>query len=214
MNDADRLRNALESARAGRPAEPDLEQDEEYDALGDTAAMEETAGEEEEEAPPGRRPKSSPGVRAIRETDPAPEEAEPDEMFDRLGVDDAAELEIDPEAGSGAVAQKVREIRQAAKSPEGRLVIAVPLGLVGLALIVMAPIWQAQWLIVAAALVGPLSLWLVWRRYQQWLGHKRYSYRLLESLGEDVSDWDASRVYRVSREIKRARRRSRKRRRT
>ena len=37
---------------------------------------------------------------------------------------------------------------------------------------------------------------MVYWRYQVWLGHKRYMYRLLESLGEDVSDFDPRKVYR------------------
>jgi len=206
LSDADRLRQALAGARNDDTSEPldpddasgneaiDFHHDAEYDALGDTAEMAETREEEAVD-----EPKSSPGVTAIRDDDAEPQ-AEPDELFDRLYDRGAptGEFEIDPEAGQGAVAEKVRQLRQAASTPGGKLVTAVPIGLVGISLGITSLVFLETWVLVVAGIFTPLSLWLVWTRYQQWLGHKRYAYRLLESLGEDVSDWDLDKVYRVA----------------
>jgi hypothetical protein len=124
-----------------------------------------------------------------------------EEIFDRpeqLIVGTAAEY--DPEAGRSNVAIKIQAVRQvvrsAAATPFGRLILAIPFGLAGMCLSIMAVTMQDLWVCIAAGVVMPVALILIYARYQAWLGHKRYMYRLLESLGEDVSGFDPRKTYR------------------
>jgi hypothetical protein len=124
-----------------------------------------------------------------------------DDIYDRpeeLAASSVADY--DPEAGRTNVAIKIQAVRQVVRSatstPFGRLMLAIPIALAGLTLTIMALTMQDLWMWIAAAIVTPLGGWLLYVRYQTWLGHKRYMYRLLESLGEDVSDFDNTRAYR------------------
>lgn len=130
------------------------------------------------------------------------------QAFDRLFGHEIVSLdEIDPEAGQLSVAQRVRLARVAARTPGGRLVTATPPLFVGIALGIFAVVHQTTPLIVAAGIVTPITLlwWILC--YRSWLGHKRYGYRLLESLGEDVSDYSASEKYRPPKVRRSSRRR-------
>ncbi len=128
------------------------------------------------------------------------------EVYDRPEkTEDASLKRYDPEAGKMGLAVKIRAVRQQVNTPFGRLVLALVLNLVSACLVIYTvafPIWP---LIVAAAIVVPACGWLLWVRYQQWLGYKRYMYRLLETLGEDVSDWNMEQTYRAPR-VRRAKR--------
>jgi hypothetical protein len=68
--------------------------------------------------------------------------------------------------------------------------------LAGIGLCIAAVTFQNWPWIVAAGIVLPLGGFLMYLRYQAWLGHKRYMYRLLETLGEDVSDFQPHKMYR------------------
>ena len=157
------------------PAAPDP-------ALDDTAADLEIAGER-----PGPRPVFSEPV---------------DDIFDRPDptADAAALTRFDPERGKQNVAIKIRAVTQAVRStittPFGKLLLAIVFGLAGISLTIAALTLRDTAYIVAAIIVAPVGGLLVYWRYQAWLGHKRYMYRLLESLGEDVSDFDPRRIYR------------------
>ncbi len=129
-----------------------------------------------------------------------------DQVYDRpQRTDDASLKRYDPEAGKMGLAVKIRAVRQQVNTPFGRLVLALVLNLAAVCLAIYTfafPVWP---LIAASAIVVPACGWLLWARYQQWLGYKRYMYRLLETLGEDVSDWNMERTYRAPK-VKRARR--------
>src|SRR5207253_11266499 len=125
----------------------------------------------------------------------------------------------DPEAGKGDVAVKLSAAAEAVaeavkgvavgafSTPFGRLILSIFVALAGVALVIAAITIQDRWMIGAAAVVAPLGLLLVYLRYQAWLGHKRYIYRLLESLGEDVSDFHPDQVYRKTKVTSAKRRR-------
>jgi hypothetical protein len=113
---------------------------------------------------------------------------------------DASLHRYDPEAGKTNVAIKVRAVSEAVrntlKSPFGKLLVAIPMFLAGIGLAIAAITFQNWPWIVAAGIVLPLGGFLMYLRYQSWLGHKRYMYRLLETLGEDVSDFQPHKMYR------------------
>jgi hypothetical protein len=130
-------------------------------------------------------------------------------IFDRLtGGEQEPVARYDPEAGRTNVAVKIsaatEAMAQAVKgvassaiyTPFGRLILSTVIALAGISLAIAAVTIQDTWMIVAAALVCPLGLFLVYSRYQAWLGHKRYMYRLLETLGEDVSEFDPGKRFR------------------
>lgn len=145
----------------------------------------------------------------------ADEDVDLNRIYDRPEVAaaaDAASLyRFDPEAGRTSVAVKVKVVTQALRNsvstPFGKLVVVLPVLLLGISLTIAAINLRDMPWIVAAGLVMPVSLALVYWRYQVWLGHKRYMYRLLETLGEDVSDFDPHKIYRKagSRAVKRRR---------
>jgi hypothetical protein len=126
----------------------------------------------------------------------------------------------DPEAGKGDVAVKISAATEAAveavksvatgaiSTPFGRLILSIFVAMAGIALVIAAVTIQEHWMIAGAAVVAPLGLLLVYWRYRAWLGHKRYIYRLLESLGEDVSDFSPDQAYRRTK-VRPARRRRR-----
>ncbi|MEX2219639.1 MAG: hypothetical protein WD749_12870 [Phycisphaerales bacterium] len=133
-------------------------------------------------------------------------------IFDRLGIAEETPLDrYDPEAGRTNVAVKISAATEAVAAavkgvassaittPFGRLVLSIFVCLAGVALTIAAVTIQDTWMIVGASVVGPIGLIVVYWRYQAWLGHKRYMYRLLESLGEDVSDFDPAKRYRRTR---------------
>lgn len=130
-----------------------------------------------------------------------------DAVYDRRGdKDDASLRRVDPEAGHSRITVKLRAVRQSVSTPFGRLVLSFPVALAAITLAIFAAAFPEWPLVAAAGLFVPASGVLVYIRYQQWLGHKRYIYRLLESLGEDVSDWTMDQTYRRTR-VRRARRR-------
>lgn len=118
-----------------------------------------------------------------------------DDIYDRPEqMVTGSTAQYDPEAGRSNVAIKIQAVRQVVRSatstPFGRLILTIPIALVGVTLVILAVTLQERWAIIGAVIVAPLGAWLLYARYQAWLGHKRYMYRLLESLGEDVSDFD------------------------
>lgn len=130
------------------------------------------------------------------------------EVYDRpppQRTEDASLRRFDPEAGKMGLGVRIRAVRQRIDTPFGRFVIAFPLNLAALSLGIYTVAFPNWPLIVASALVIPACGWLLWWRYQQWLGHKRYMYRLLETLGEDVSDWNMDQTFRKPK-VRRARR--------
>lgn len=142
-------------------------------------------------------------------------------IFDRLtgGGEDNPLARYDPEAGRTNVAVKLREATAAVSTavkgavttafltPFGRLLMACAIGLAGIALTIAAITIRDRWIIGAAAVVGPLGALLVYWRYQAWLGHKRYIFRLLETLGEDMSAFDPRLIYRRGGETPKRKRR-------
>ena len=141
------------------------------------------------------RATTSPGRSA--DHDPALED-----IFDKPdAVADASSLtRFDPERGKTSVAIKVRAVTQAVRNtittPFGKLLLAIIFGLAGVTLTIAAVTLRDTPYVIAAILVTPIGALLVYWRYQAWLGHKRYMYRLLETLGEDVSEFDPRRIYR------------------
>lgn len=125
-----------------------------------------------------------------------------EDVLDRVEAssDTSSLTRYDPEAGHTNVAVKIRAateaIRNSVTTPFGKLMSAGVLGLAGLSLAIAAINFQTLPWIIAAAVVAPAGGILVYWRYQAWLGHKRYMYRLLETLGEDVTDFDPRKVYR------------------
>jgi hypothetical protein len=125
-----------------------------------------------------------------------------DEILDRVEAssDTSSLTRYDPEAGHTNVSVKIRAateaIRNSVNTPFGKLMSASVIGLAGLSLAIAAFTLQTMPWIIAAAVVAPVGGLLVYWRYQAWLGHKRYMYRLLETLGEDVTDFDPRKVYR------------------
>lgn len=125
-----------------------------------------------------------------------------DEILDRVEAssDTSSLTRYDPEAGHTNVSVKIRAateaIRNSVSTPFGKLLTAIVVGLAGLSLAIAAITLQTTPWIVAAAIVAPVGGLLVYWRYQAWLGHKRYMYRLLETLGEDVTDFDPRKMYR------------------
>lgn len=125
-------------------------------------------------------------------------------IYDRpeaLSAADVASLSrYDPEADRTSVSVKVRAVTEAVRNsvttPFGKLILTFPVVLLAIALTIVAFTHQEWPFIAAAAVVMPVALLLAYWRYQAWLGHKRYMYRLLESLGEDVSDFDPHKIYR------------------
>ena len=170
---------------AARRASPDTEEDDDIDLLADTVAEEVDLG------------------------DPAPLDEDP--TYDDIYAHDVVALDhTDPEAGRMGVARRVRQVRKAAATPGGRMVTAVPLTLTGITLAIFALTRQTTPFVAAAAIVTPIALVWQYLCFQRWLGAKRYAYRLLESLGEDVSDFTPDQMYRV---IKKQRTRTKRRRR-
>lgn len=133
---------------------------------------------------------------------PKDREVELDSIFDRptSGIETASLSRFDPEAGRGDVAIKIKAVTIAVKNtiatPFGKLILTVPVFLAGVSLTIAAITFKDTPWVVAAAVVMPVGLVLAYWRYQAWLGHKRYMYRLLETLGEDVSEFDAAKVFR------------------
>lgn len=124
------------------------------------------------------------------------------DIFDKPDpIADAASLtRFDPERGKTNVAIKIRAVTEAVRNsiatPFGKLILACFVGLAGVSLTIAAITLKDTPYVIAATVVTPVGALLVYWRYQAWLGHKRYMYRLLESLGEDVSDFDPRRIYR------------------
>jgi hypothetical protein len=126
---------------------------------------------------------------------------EVEDIFDRSEQQSTASAApYDPEAGRTNVAVKIQAasqvVRSAASTPFGKLVLAIPVGLAAITLTILAIVDQTLWICIAAGIVVPIAGWLLYARYQAWLGHKRYMYRLLETLGEDVSDFDSGQTFR------------------
>lgn len=118
--------------------------------------------------------------------------------FDRVHQRETGALGgFDPEAGKMGLGTRIQKVvRASVRSPFGRFIVAIVLGLGGVSLGIVALTFQTVPLFIAAGILTPASLVYLYLRYQQWLGHKRYIFRLLETLGEDVSDFDMNRRYR------------------
>lgn len=155
---------------------------------GETDALAETAADMEAIREPVRAGRGQPDV-------------DLEQVFDRpVERGESSLSRFDPEAGKLSAAAKARHVRQQVSasigSPFGRLIFGIVLGLAGVAVGIMAAIEQTPVLIGIAAVLTPLGLWVLHVRYRAWLGHRRYMYRLLEQLGEDVSGFDARKAYR------------------
>jgi hypothetical protein len=113
---------------------------------------------------------------------------------------DASLTRYDPEAGRTNVSVKIRAVSEAVqntlRTPFGKLLYTIPVFLAGIGLTIAAVTYQTWTWIGPALVVMPLGFVLAYWRYQAWLGSKRYMYRLLETLGEDVSDFDMQKRYR------------------
>ena len=129
-------------------------------------------------------------------------EVELDKILDKPDstADAASMSRFDPEAGKTNVAVKIRAVTEAVKNsfdtPFGKLLLSVVFGMAGVGTTIAAITLQDTPWVVAACILMPVGLLLVYWRYQAWLGHKRYMYRLLETLGEDVTDFDPRHKYR------------------
>jgi hypothetical protein len=126
---------------------------------------------------------------------PSDDEVQLDKILDRpQAVMDASLYRYDPEAGRTNVAVKIKVVSEAVKNtlktPFGKMLFTIPVFLAGVALTIAAVTYRTWAWIGPAALVMPVGFALAYWRYQAWLGSKRYMYRLLESLGEDVTDFD------------------------
>ena len=125
-----------------------------------------------------------------------------DEVFDKPdpAADAASLTRFDPERGKTNVAIKIRAVTEAVRNtittPFGKLMLSIAVALVGVTLTIAAITLKDTPYVIAAIVLTPVGALLVYWRYQSWLGHKRYMYRLLESLGEDVSEFDPRRIYR------------------
>lgn len=83
---------------------------------------------------------------------------------------------------------KVATVRRAVVSTGGQFILGLVAAIVGLGLAVYAAAEQSLPLLIAAGLIAPPCTYYGYRKYRQWLQNKRYLVRLLESLGEDVSN--------------------------
>src|SRR5690606_2622326 len=83
------------------------------------------------------------------------ERVEVDEIFDRPDQVVGSTAQYDPEAGRTNVAIKIQAVRQVVRSatstPFGRLIIALPIGLAGVTLTIVALIMQTLYMTIAAA---------------------------------------------------------------
>ena len=162
-------------------------------------------------AAPRPRPKRDPLGETVAETRPSRFEEGLDlaRILDRAGTSDDNPLSrYDPEAGKTRVAVRFTAATEAVSAavtgavstaihtPFGRLLLSLIVVLGAIVLTIAAATFGEMWMIVAAGLADPLALLLVYWRYQVWLGHKRYLFRLLETLGEDMTDYDPRKVYR------------------
>jgi hypothetical protein len=151
---------------------------------------------------PARASEGLPREAELGETPREPPDAvDMNRVFDRAESKYSGALDrYDPEAGKMGLGTRIRRaVRARAASPFGRFVVAIVLAMAGAALAIVAAVFPEWPLIVSAGIFFPASLAYLYVRYQQWLGHKRYIYRLLETLGEDVSDFDLERRYRAPR---------------
>lgn len=135
---------------------------------------------------------------------PAPADAEVDldRVYDRVSTP-PTNVTIalnDDEAGRSRVGgelKRTQQVRAAVGSAFGRLLQALALTMLAASLAIFAAFDQRWIWIAPAAIALPLTLWLTTRRYHAWLGHRRYMYRLLDTLGEDVSGLEGERRVRV-----------------
>ena len=132
---------------------------------------------------------------------PTEEDVQLDRILDRPQTAlDPSLYRYDPEAGRTNVAVKVKAVTEAVgntlKTPFGKLLYTIPVFLAGVGLSIAAVTYQTWAWVGPAAFVMPLGAALAWWRYQAWLGSKRYMFRLLETLGEDVSDFEMHKRYR------------------
>lgn len=137
----------------------------------------------------------TPAARAPRpssQTSPIDAEVDLDRVYDRVAAQ-PSNVTIalnDDEAGRtrvGGELKRTQQVRAAVGSAFGRLLQALVLTIIAASLAIFAAFDQRWIWIAPAAIALPLTLWLTTRRYHTWLGHRRYMYRLLDTLGEDVS---------------------------
>lgn len=144
----------------------------------------------------------------VEDPDETVADVELEAVLDRPeAVPEALPGAVDPEAGRMDAASPLQTARAAVRTPFGRVLMAIPLALAGVALVIMAVTFQTWPYIAGAAVLAPAGLGLLYVRYQRWLGHKRYMFRLLESLGEDVSGFDVASSDRRVKTKRRAQRR-------
>lgn len=130
----------------------------------------------DEPAPP------SPARRTVFERAAAQPEPAPDPDAD------AYLAGTDPEAHVRNTRERRARIKRQILGAGGQFVLGLVIGLVALALVILALMVQTLQYIVPAAICAPpafIYLGLKWRR---WLGQAPYAYRLLTSLGEDADN--------------------------
>jgi len=114
-----------------------------------------------------------------------------DESFVELGGHDAARIdEIDPELHHHSVRKKRRRAKKVVETKFTQMIVAGVASLVGIAFALLAMTWQSQNIIIAACIICPPAFWITWVRYQKWVASKNAMFRLLQTLGEDVSGID------------------------
>lgn len=98
-------------------------------------------------------------------------------------VEDEDDPGFDPEAGRGAIANKVT-IRGAVLNESGLFVLGAIAALAGLTSVIFAAFMQTRPYIVAALVIAPPTfVWFI-LRWRRWLNRAPYLYRLLSTLGE------------------------------
>lgn len=113
------------------------------------------------------------------------------DSFVELGGHDTARIDqIDPELHHVNVRKKLSRAQKTVNDKFTQLIIAGVASLIGIALALLAITWQTQNIIIAASVVCPPAFFITWSRYNKWVARKNSMYRLLETLGEDVSDLD------------------------
>lgn len=94
----------------------------------------------------------------------------------------------DPEAHYRNTARQRAKIRQQVLSRGGQFIIGLLIGILSIALVILAATIQSRELIIAAGVCAPPGLIFTAIRWRRWLDNAPYAYRLLTSLGEDAGD--------------------------
>ena len=120
-----------------------------------------------------------------------PEPAPPQSPFVPIGEHEIAGLDlIDPEWGQYDVSRRITSIRKAVETSFAQMLVAGVMALAALAIALLAATWQTNELIGLAAVTCPPTFYFTYKRWRRWLAHRRFMFRLLETLGEDTTGID------------------------